>query len=201
MTTEMSDEYLFHIAFMMTYNYILVMEDNAMARKTRITEGSLERARDMRDHAQRASDVIKALAFLLPAETNLLTAYVARILGISKRTLFRYQDEIRSQDSQSKASWGGRRNAHLTQEQEKAFLETWVRKAEQGGVLTVPPIHQALVELVGFDFPISSTYRLLARHGWRKVEPDTRHPQSDPQAQEEFKKNSLRPWRPPVKKT
>jgi hypothetical protein len=31
-------------------------------------------------------------------------------------------------------------------------------------------------------------YRLLERHGWRKVAPDTHHPKSDPAAQEEWKK-------------
>jgi hypothetical protein len=31
-------------------------------------------------------------------------------------------------------------------------------------------------------------YRLLARHGWRKVAPDTRHPKSKPEVQEAWKK-------------
>ncbi|MBU1568309.1 MAG: winged helix-turn-helix domain-containing protein [Proteobacteria bacterium] len=39
--------------------------------------------------------------------------------------------------------------------------------------------------------------RLLARHGWRKVQPDTKHPKSDPVAQEDFK-NWPKPWLPPV---
>jgi hypothetical protein len=30
---------------------------------------------------------------------------------------------------------------------------------------------------------------MLARHDWRKVAPDTRHPKSDPQAQQDWKKN------------
>ena len=38
--------------------------------------------------------------------------------------------------------------------------------------------------------------RLLARHGWRKVAPDTRHPKSDPLAQEQWKKNSPTCWMP-----
>ncbi|MDR0250284.1 MAG: winged helix-turn-helix domain-containing protein [Burkholderiales bacterium] len=37
---------------------------------------------------------------------------------------------------------------------------------------------------------LSSVYNLLHRHGWRKLAPDKRHPKSDPQAQEEWKKNS-----------
>ena len=177
------------------------MEGNAMARTARIIENSLEQARAIRDHAHRASEVIKALALLLPAETKMHAKDAARVLGISERTLFRYQAEIRNQDAPPKASWGGRRNEHMTLEEEESFLAAWVNKAEQGGVLTVPPIHRALMERLGKEIPISSTYRLLARHGWRKVEPDTRHPKSDPQVQGEFKKNSLRQWRPPARKT
>jgi len=65
-------------------------------------------------------------------------------------------------------------------------------------VLTVPPIHAALVERLGHDTPMSTTYRLLARHGWRKVQPDTKHPKSDPASQDEFKKNSPKQWLPPA---
>ena len=42
----------------------------------------------------------------------------------------------------------------------------------------------------------SVVYRLLARHGWRKVAPDTRHPKSDPLVQEEWKKNFPKHWQP-----
>jgi hypothetical protein len=45
---------------------------------------------------------------------------------------------------------------------------------------------------------MSTTYRLLARHGWRKVQPDTKHPKSDPALQDEFKKNFLKQWLPPA---
>jgi hypothetical protein len=38
---------------------------------------------------------------------------------------------------------------------------------------------------------MSLTYRLLARHGWKKVQPDTKHPKSDTVLQKGFK-NSFR---------
>jgi hypothetical protein len=41
----------------------------------------------------------------------------------------------------------------------------------------------------------STVYRILARHGWRKVAPDTCHPKHDAEAQAEFKKNSPKRWR------
>jgi hypothetical protein len=46
----------------------------------------------------------------------------------------------------------------------------------------------ALIKHLGHDTSPSTTYRMLARHGWRKVQPDTKHPKSDQAAQEEFKK-------------
>lgn len=86
----------------------------------------------------------------------------------------------------------------MTFEEEREFLRNWKTKANEGGVLSVPPIHAALVERLGRSIPMSTTYRLLARHGWRKVQPDTRHPKREPGVQEEFKKNSPRWWRPCV---
>ncbi|HQM46367.1 MAG: winged helix-turn-helix domain-containing protein [Syntrophaceae bacterium] len=37
---------------------------------------------------------------------------------------------------------------------------------------------------------INATYRLLARHGWRKIQPGTKHPKRDPVLQDELKKIS-----------
>ncbi len=86
----------------------------------------------------------------------------------------------------------------MTIEEERVFLYQWQEQATRGGVLTVPPIHAALIERLGHTIPLSTTYRLLARHGWRKVQPDTKHPKSDPAAQDEFKKNSRKQWLPPA---
>jgi transposase len=42
-------------------------------------------------------------------------------------------------------------------------------------------------------------YDLLHRHGWRKVSPRPEHPKVNKEEQEEFKKNYLSSWRPPLK--
>jgi len=54
----------------------------------------------------------------------------------------------------------------------------------------VPLIDQHL----GKTLSLSSIYRMLARHGWRKLAPDTAHPQGDAQAREDWKKNSAPRW-------
>ncbi len=86
----------------------------------------------------------------------------------------------------------------MTIEEEREFLHSWEARAIQGGVLSVPPIHAALVERLDRSIPLSTTYRLLARQGWRKIQPDMKHPKSDPAVQEEFKKNFPKLWRPPA---
>jgi hypothetical protein len=60
----------------------------------------------------------------------------------------------------------------------------------RGRVLVVSPLRAALSQRLGRAVAASVVYRLLARHGWRKVAPDTRHPKSDPAVQEEWKKTA-----------
>jgi len=131
-------------------------------------------------------------------EVSIDAEQTADLLGMSRRTVFRDLGSISNQDDTQKNLWGGRRHCAMTIEEEHAFLAQWIEKATLGGVLTVPPIHAALVKRLGRDIPMSTTYRLLARHNWRKVQQDTKHPKSDPALQDEFKKNSPKRWQPPA---
>ena len=167
-----------------------------MAKTVHISEEETYKARKLRENATSAAELRKALSVLLIAELNLDAERAAEILGISRRTIFRNREEIRNQDDIVKQSWGGRRHFSLSLEEEREFLAKWEEKAGCGGVLSVPPIHVALVERLGHNTPMSTTYRMLARHGWRKVQPDTKHPKSDKAAQEEFKKKSRSLWFP-----
>lgn len=169
-----------------------------MARTAYIGDDELIKARKLRDQAASAMDLRKALSVLLVAEAQLETSKAAKILGISERTLFRNRGDLREQDKRPKGPWGGRRHCSMTIEEEREFLSQWEPAATSGGVVSVPPVHAALVKQLGRKIPPSTTYRLLARHGWRKVQPDTRHPKSDQTTQEEFKKKSRKSWEPPA---
>ena len=169
-----------------------------MARSVYIHPDEVQKAKQLRDQATTVAEYRKALSVILVAEHGFDADRAAGALGISRRTVFRDRDKIRNQDGSCANTWGGRRNASMTIEEEQAFLAQWNTQAIQGGILTVPPIHAALVETLGHDIPLATTYRLLARHGWRKVQPDTKHPKGDPATQEEFKKNSRKRWLPPA---
>lgn len=169
-----------------------------MAKKNIITEAELKQAKVLRDNATTVADFRKALVVILEADLHINADKIAQVLGTSRRTVFRDRIKIRYQDDPKKNSWGGRRRCSMTFEEEQEFLSQWEEKAAAGGILCVPPIHTALIKRLDREIPLSTTYRLLARHGWRKVQPDTKHPKSDPVIQEDYKKNCLRRWLPPA---
>lgn len=88
---------------------------------------------------------------------------------------------------------GGRHNSYLSLEEEAAFLEQFGGAAQTGSITTITQIHQAFEQLVGTEVDSSTIYRLLERHGWRKLTPRPYHPKGDQQQQEAFKK-TLAHW-------
>lgn len=87
---------------------------------------------------------------------------------------------------------GGRYHEYLSTQEEQAFLAPFFARAEAGELATTKDIHQAFEERVGKPVHETTVYRLLERHGWRKLMPRPRHPKADPQAQETFKKTIRR---------
>jgi transposase len=83
---------------------------------------------------------------------------------------------------------GGRRRANLSLEEEETILAHFFEKAKNGGVLVVNEVKAVYEEAVGHSVPKSTVYRMLARHGWRKIAPRPRHSKADPQEMEAFKK-------------
>ncbi len=133
----------------------------------------------------------EALAVLLPAETGSALEQTARLLGVGRATVPRLRARFLARDTnapQPRPRRGGRRRALMSKPEEAAFLKPWEEQARGGGVLVLSPIRAALSQKLGRPVARSVVYRLLERHGWRKVAPDTRHPKSDPAVQEDWKK-------------
>jgi transposase len=87
---------------------------------------------------------------------------------------------------------GGRRHEYLTVQEEQDFLAPFFARAESGEIATSAEIQQAFEARVGHEVDDSTVYRLLDRHGWRKLMPRPRHPQASKEAQEQFKKTLRR---------
>ena len=167
------------------------VNEAGMGRIANHGELEIEAAKRLAVEAKSLMQLRQSQAILIPALTGASMDTTTEILGLGRNRVCVLRREFRASGNQgveAKEKRGGRRHQLMTVEQEIAFLAPWVEKAADGGVLVVPPIHAALEWAVGHSVPKSTAYRLLARHGWRKLAPDTRHPKADPEAQEAFKK-------------
>jgi hypothetical protein len=77
----------------------------------------------------------------------------------------------------------------MTLEQEYTFLQLFFTRAERGELATIAQIQQAFEAEVGHRVHKRAIYRLLARHGWRKLVPRPRHPKTNLEEQAAFLKN------------
>jgi transposase len=170
-----------------------------MARPCRIDKAMVAEARRIARRTRDANELRAAQSILLPALNGSTLDQTAALLGVGRATVSRLQSRFRRLvlcREPIHCGWGGRRRMLMDFEEEKKFLEPWVQRAQAGGILVVSPIRAALAQKLGRSVAATVAYRMLARHGWRKVAPDTRHPKSDPLVQEEWKKNSRRRWQP-----
>ena len=143
-------------------------------------------------------DFKSALAVLLPAEAGLSLNETAKMLGVGTASVNRMQNrlDIGRTSTSPKRNWGGRRKSLLTLEEEVDFLKPWAEQAKEAGLIVLSPIRSALAQRVGHPVKASVVWRLLARHNWRKVAPDTKHPKNDPRVMSAWKKNSRKLWLP-----
>ena len=170
-----------------------------MARPRQVDMELVAHAKMLVLEAETLEDLRCAQAVLLPALLDATLEETAAVMGVGRATVHRYQARLRKrmgQPVEPPPKWGGRRRASMSEEEERSFLAPWAKLSEEGGMLVVSPLRAALSQRLGRPVAASVVYRLLARHGWRKVAPDTRHPKSDPATQEEWEKNCPKHWRP-----
>src|SRR2546422_364668 len=171
-----------------------------MARPRKIDSDLVAQAQQVAARTGDIQELRMAQAILLPALAHMTLKAAGKVLGVGRATVARLQARFRrrKQDAQGPTRrWGGRRRELMKLEEEQAFLAAWKPKAEQGELVVVTPLQGALEQKVGHRLKPSVVYRLLERHHWRKVAPDTRHPKAQPAVQEEWKKKRYRKsWRP-----
>ena len=160
------------------------MEVREMPKRLSTTPEMVSTAEMITQHTRDAHALRRAQAFLLPHQCGVNSNQIGLIIGKSCATVTRLRKEsvvfCQGEDI-PRTRWGGRRRENMSYEEEKTLLA----KALKGGVLIVGPVKAAYEEVVGHSIPDSTMYRILARHGWRKIVPDTEHPKSDPMARED----------------
>lgn len=163
-----------------------------MARPARGAE-VLEMAREAIACAQTLEQLRQAQAVVLPLDHGLSLEQTAQAIGRSAPWTCRLRNRFLTGEivgDGQRQQRGGRRRQNMTIEQEREALAPFLDRARSGGILVVGQVKRELEAKLGRAMALSSVYKLLHRHDWRKLAPDKRHPKSDAQAQQEWKKTS-----------
>jgi transposase len=164
-----------------------------MGRRPDISTEMVEAAREAVRNTRDAGELRRAMSVVLSGVMGLTLPRVGEVIGRSRATVARLHAEFRewlSGRQYREKNWGGRRRAYLTFEAEKEFLSGFFEIASRGGILVVNEVRSALEKRLGHKVAETTVYRMLERHGWRKIVPRRRHPKANKSEQEGFKKNS-----------
>ena len=135
----------------------------------------------------------QAQAVVLPLRFSMSLEQTAMVTGLSVSWVSKQRNRFIQGNAVGDGTVparGGRRRQNFTLQEEGAVLKPFLEQAREGGILVVSQIKHDLEAALGRPMSLSSVYTLLHRHDWRKIAPDKHHPQSDPVAQEVWKKNS-----------
>ena len=125
---------------------------------------------------------------------------IANVLGVKRSKVLKTIQLYNKlgQDWRTYGKWGGRRETrcHLSLEDEKLLLKSLEDAALSGKILTFKHIMEEVERVVGKKVSDDYIWDLFSRHGWKKKVTRPHHPKADKNAQEEFKKNSIRIWQP-----
>jgi transposase len=158
-----------------------------------LPNGSEEELRSLLGTVRTRAEYERVLCVWLRVALGLSSREIAKALDWQPSSVRRLQARYREQGSAALLTpgRGGRRRALLSFGDEQQLLAGFASRAGEGGIGEASVIRLALEQKAGHPVAKSTLYRLLDRHGWRKLAPRPRHIQADPKAQEAFKKSSL----------
>lgn len=164
-----------------------------MGRRSNLSSEMVDEAREVVRKTKDARELRRGLSVVLSGALGLTLTAVGELIGRSRATVVRLHKEFSdwySGHRDGDRKWGGRRREYLTLEEEKNFLAGFFDVASKGGILVVSEVKEALEDKLGHSVAETTVYRMLARHGWRKVVPRRQHPKNSEPVQEDFKKTS-----------
>lgn len=158
-----------------------------------ISEESQESLSELLKRTKTKAGFQRVQCVWLRAQLCMSSSQVAQAVGWSPGTVKRIWSQYFSEGEKALIGRGrgGRHHNNLKAEEEERILSLFFEKSKAGGVLVVNEVKGAYEEAVGHRVPKSTVYRMLARHGWRKIAPRPRHPKTDLQRQEAFKKTPV----------
>ena len=155
-----------------------------------LPEGALESLANGLKQAKTKAQFQSVQCLWLRASLGLTADQVATAIGWHPNSVRKLQARYfkEGEAALKRGGRGGRYFQNLTIGEERQLLQEFLAQSETGGILEVSRVKAAYEQALGRKVPKSTVYRMLARHGWRKVLPRPRHPKSDAGTQAVFKK-------------
>lgn len=131
-------------------------------------------------------------AVYLKACYDLKAEAIAKIVGLSKGYIWYIHSAYRQMGEKcfELGSRGGRYHNNLSLQQEESIISDISETGDAGSILEISNIKKRYEALASKVVHKSVIYRMLKRHGWRKVAPRPNHPKNDKEAMSAFKKTS-----------
>ena len=157
-----------------------------------ISESRLSELNEFRKNKWPGFEFQRFLCVWLRVEQGLATKDIARVLGWHVNTVRYTQADFIKNGTRAlvESSRGGRRRQLMTAKEEAEFLSAFASEAEKGRMLVVNDIKDVLESHLDRQVHKTTVYRMLNRHGWRKICPRPKHPKQNPEAIEGFKKGA-----------
>jgi len=157
-----------------------------------VPEHRLAELKDFRKSKWTGFEFQRFLCVWLRVEQRLSTKEIARILDWNVNTIRITQRDFIARGSKAfvEEKRGGRRRQLMSVEEEKLFLAAFNDTAGSAAMLVINEIKAALEKRLGCTVHKTTVYRLLRRHGWRKIVPRPQHPKHKKEAAEAFKKGA-----------
>jgi len=156
-------------------------------------EGTANKMAELIKQETDATSLKRIQCIYLRAKFNYSAVTISEIVGFHKQTVLNLHSRY-LKDGESALelkSKGGRMRENMSIEDEVKFLKSFEQNGDDGQILEISGIREALEKKINKKVAKSSVYELLHRHGWRKIAPRAYHPKRDLEKQDTFKKTSL----------
>jgi len=167
------------------------MERSALRTPTPLSAEAMEELAAWRQQCRTSAEYRRVECVWLRTALGLSAAQIATVLGWHVSSVYDLHSRYLREGVTvlQGPGRGGRHRQNLSLAQEQELLTQFNGTAAQGGLLEARAVRDSYIKVTGHPVPKSTVYRLLARHGWRKLAPRPRHPKADPAVQKAFKKN------------
>jgi transposase len=160
-----------------------------MRTRKRVAEDIEEIKQAMRNTTSKAEFQRLQCIYLADTQQDMAAERIGEIVMLSSHRVKMIHSNFRKNGMDAiKEKRGGRYRENMTFEEEIALLHGFEEESMTGKLVLTDRIKAAYEAKVGREVVESTIYRMLARHGFRKIVPYQRHPKASKETQETFKK-------------